>query len=420
MAFSTAVQIRPSSAWPYNDEVSSFGSFSGYRQLPGLVGYPHLVVSFFGRLPTAMIIIGVLTLIAAETRSVEIAAYCSASLAIANGVGNVLIGRLTDHFGQKIPLLALAPLNVVALLVLVWLTPQDPATIVLMALSAVIGLTTSPIGPLSRVRWYPLADARQLSAAMSWETVNDELIFVLGPAAVGILAASFSPGTPLLVAAGLVATCVIPFALSRHARGPALDDAGPRPSVLRVFRKVRTPLAAMMFMGMFFGAMQTTVTAFAETTGLSGLGGLIYAAMGLSAAVTALIAVALPERLSLNTRVIWGGVGLLTGAGLCVIATSGITLAALLFVAGVFIGPIGVSIFTLAGRWAPRGGDGVANTAIVSANVLGVAGASAFVGRVVEANLLYGFYAAALFGAGITLVALTLGRSDERYAGAHL
>lgn len=417
MAFSTGGDGPPRHRAVYNGRVNT-NSFGGYRDLPSLVGGPHLVVSFFGRLPTSMIIIGVLTLIVAETGSVEVAAYCSASLAIANGLGNIIIGRLTDHFGQRNPLLVFAPLNIVALLLLVWFAPREPATAALMAMSAFIGITTSPIGPLSRVRWYPIASPAQLPAAMSWETVNDELIFVLGPAAVGILAAAVSPSLPLLVAAGLVLTCVFPFALSRHARGPAVfDDDEPRPSFLAVMNRVRTPLAAMFFMGMFFGAMQTTVTAFAETRGLSGLGGLIYAALGLSAAVTALMAVALPERLSYNRRILLAGSGLLLGAAACMIATGGVALSLLLLVAGVFIGPLGVSIFTLAGKWAPRGGDGVANTAIVSANVLGVASASAIVGRFVDSNVAMGFLAAAVCAGLITLVSATLGRKDERALG---
>lgn len=158
-----------------------------------------------------MIIIGVLTLVVASTGSVAIAAYCSAAFAVANGIGNVLIGRLTDIFGQRLPLLIIAPINVAFLLLIVWLAPQNPATILLVANSAAVGITTSPIGPLARVRWYPIASHRHLPTAMSWETVNDELIFVLGPAAVGIIAAAISPGAPMLVAAALVATCVIPL-----------------------------------------------------------------------------------------------------------------------------------------------------------------------------------------------------------------
>ncbi|MDP9807092.1 MFS family permease [Trueperella bonasi] len=396
--------------------MSSFSSaFSGYRELPQLVGYPYLVISFFGRLPTAMIIIGVLTLIVASTGSVAVAAYCSAGFAIANGIGNVLIGRLTDRFGQRTPLLLIAPLNVFFILLLVWLAPRQPATASLVANAAAVGITTCPIGPLARVRWYPIASRKQLPAAMSWETVNDELVFVLGPAAVGIIAAALSPAAPMILAAIIVGTCVIPFALSKHARGPSInDDGSPSPSFGTILRHTRTPLLSMVFMGMFFGAMQTTVTAFAESNGLEGLGGLIYAFMGLGAAITALIAVALPARFTFVARIFVGGLGLLIGAAACSLATSGITLAALVFFAGIFIGPIGVSIFTLAGKWAPKGGDGVANTAIVSANVLGVAAASALIGNILESNIDFGFFAAALCGLGIAVVAATAGRADQR------
>lgn len=396
--------------------MSTFGSaFSGYRELPKLVGYPYLIISFLGRLPTSMIIIGVLTLVVASTGSVAIAAYCSAAFAVANGIGNVLIGRLTDIFGQRLPLLIIAPINVAFLLLIVWLAPQNPATILLVANSAAVGITTSPIGPLARVRWYPIASHRHLPTAMSWETVNDELIFVLGPAAVGIIAAAISPGAPMLVAAALVATCVIPFALSRHGRGPSVsEDGSTGPPFSYILRRVRTPILAMLFMGMYFGAMQTSVTAFAESNGLEGLGGLIYAAMGLSAAITALVAVALPARFTFVSRIIVGGLGLFIGASACALATSGVSLAFLLFLAGIFIGPVGVSIFTLAGQWAPRGGDGVANTVIVSANVLGVAAASALVGQVVESHLSTGFFIAGLCGIGMAVVAGTVGRADDK------
>ena len=129
------------------------------------------------------------------------------------------------------------------------------------------------------------------------------------------------------------------------------------------------------------------------------------------------MAVALPERLSYNRRILLAGSGLLLGAAACMIATGGVALSLLLLVAGVFIGPLGVSIFTLAGKWAPRGGDGVANTAIVSANVLGVASASAIVGRFVDSNVAVGFLAAAVCAGLITLVSATLGRKDERALG---
>ncbi|MFP7696037.1 MFS transporter [Trueperella sp. LYQ143] len=390
---------------------------AGYRELPRLVGIWHMVISFFGRLPISMIIIGVLTLIVNATDSVEIAAYCSAALAISNAVGNVLIGRLTDRYGQRRPLLAIAPINVIALLSLVMATRANAPSAVLVGLSALIGVSTCPIGPLTRVRWYPLASSHQLPAAMSWETVNDELVFVLGPAAVGILAAAIHPAAPLVISALLVATCVIPFALSRFALPPAIS-ATHTPSFARIMRRIRTPFITMWCMGMFFGAMQTSVTAFAKDHGIAVMGGLIYSAMGLSAAITALLAVGLPARMSHVTRIWMGGIGLAGGALLCVCAHHVALLAVFLFIAGLFIGPVGVAIFTLAGQWAPRGGDGVANTAIVSANVLGVATANTLIGKALESHLSLGFMMAAGFGLAMMLVALSFGRYDEHHLRA--
>ncbi|VEI12545.1 MFS transporter [Trueperella bialowiezensis] len=389
------------------------GALSGYKELPKLVGIPYLLISFFGRLPTGMGTIGILTLVASETGSVANAAYCSAAYAIANGIGNVVIGRLTDTYGQRLPLLAIAPFNIAFLILIVVLAAGDPSPIALVANAAAIGITTSPIGPLARVRWYSIASRKQMPAAMSWETVNDEMVFVLGPAAVGIIAASLSASAPMLLAAVLVLTCVFPFALSRHSPGPQLKDSQ-RPSFAHIVRRVRTPLLAMAFLGMFFGAMQTSVTAFAQANGMPGMGGLIYASLGLSAAITALIAVGLPARFTFVSRIFVGGIGMAVGAAACTLATSGLTLSPLVFLAGLFIGPTGVAIFTLAGMWAPRGGDGVANTVIVSSNVLGTAAASALIGRLLETNTDYGFLAAAACGLALTLVAATTGRRDER------
>lgn len=388
-------------------------AFSGYRELPGLVGVSHMIVAFFGRLPIAMNVIGVLTLIVGTTHSVSIAAYCSAAFAVSNGIGNVAIGRLTDRFGQRTPLLAIAPVQVVSLLALVYLATTGKPPYVLIPVAALVGISTIPLGPMTRVRWYGKANSHQLPAAMSWETVNDEFVFVIGPAAVGILAATISPGAPLIMAAICVATCVVPFALSKNALGPA-GGAGSTPSLFHTLAKVRTPIAVGTFQGMFFGSMQTTVTAYAESHGASGLGGLVYASMGFSAAITALLIVGLPAGFSFVKRIIWASIGLAIAAFACLLVGNLWALAVGLFCAGIFIGPIGVSLFTLAGLWAPPGGDGVANTAIVSSNVLGVALANSMIGRVLEVQPMVGFAVAGCFALCILAVALTWGRTDEQ------
>lgn len=382
-------------------------SFSGYKELPVLTSWGYIVTAFIGRMPTAMTVIGVLTLVTSVTGSVGKASLASASLAIATGIANPTIGRLTDKYGQRLPLLAIIPVNIVALLTLVFLIRADSAQWLIMALTAVIGATTAPVGALARVRWYPIArEPRQIAAAMSWESVADEMAFVLGPAAVGLLAAGISVRAPLIAAALIVATCVLPFALSRFSVGPSIDLNGDKaPAIRRVLFAVRTPLLAMLGLGMFFGAMQTAVTAFAHAAGTPGNAGLIYATMGLSAAITALGSVAFAERYTLVMRIVVGGLSIALAAALCILATDSLILAIIVFVCGLGIGPASVAIFTLVGQRAPRGGDAVAVTAIGSINVLGVAASSSITGQVVEQSVAGGFLIAAGCGLFMALAA---------------
>lgn len=166
---------------------STVNSFSGYRELPRLTGIGYILTSFIGRFPTSMTVIGVLTLVTSITGSVARASLASAGLAIASGIASPTIGRLTDNYGQRVPLLIIAPLNIVALLALAFLiTPTTPVWAIVL-LAAFVGMTTIPLGALARVRWYTITRGRHdLAAALSWESVADEMGFVFGPAIVGL------------------------------------------------------------------------------------------------------------------------------------------------------------------------------------------------------------------------------------------
>lgn len=365
-------------------------------------------MSFIGRFPTSMTVIGVLTLVTSVTQSVAQASLASAGLAIATGIASPTIGRLTDNFGQRFPLLVIAPANILALLALVFLLNSNTPLWAIICLAVLVGMTTIPLGALARVRWYPITRGRnELAAALSLESVADEMGFVFGPAIVGILASALSPRAPLIVAALIVLTCIIPFALSQFSVGPAIHGAGEKaPAIISVLYSVRTPLLAMLALGMFFGAAQTSVTAFAQQAGAASEAGLIYASMGLGAAITALGSVALPDRITQTARIALGGTGLALGSIICVFAPSSLLLSVAVFISGLAIGPASVAIFTLAGARAPRGGDAVAVTALGSVNVLGVAVSASITGQIVGIATAYGFLVCAVCGILIALSAI--------------
>lgn len=384
-----------------NKRRSALAMFSGYRDLPRLMGAHEMLVSFCGRLPLAMNIIAILTLVTVVTGSVANAAVVSSVHAIATGIGNPLIGRASDKYGQRLPLLIAAPISFCAVLGIVFTVYFDLANLLILSLLAsVVGLTTAPIGALARVRWYDITKtAPQLSSALSWESTIDELSFVLGPAFVGIIAATISPLAPLVVTAIIILTCVIPFALSKHATKPVVLAAGEtRPSILQVMRAVIVPIAAMFCLGMFFGSIQAALAAFMQNLGIAGKSGLVYAFLGLGASITALGAVFIPKRISLEKRIIFCALGIGTGAFICAFISSPILLAGCMFCTGLMIGPPSVSIFTLAGDNAPKGGSAAAVTVLGSMNVLGVSIASIITGQVAELNLYAGFYVPAIAG----------------------
>lgn len=394
--------------------MSFISSLASYRDLPGLWGRSFLIVAFLGRLPTSMTVIGSLTMVTA-VHGIAAASISSAILAVSMGVANLLVGRWTDIAGQRLPLLILAPINTVALLAFTWAAWQGQPLAVLAVLCAVIGASTVPVGGLVRVRWYPVARTpKTLQTALSYETVADELMFVLGPAAVGILASALNPAVPLLLTAALVATCVTAFALHPSAplgsRQSSDDDARHSPSIAFVLKAVAVSVGCFGALGIFFGSMQTSTTESATIFGDTGAAGLIYAAMGFGAAVTALAAPAIPDAITHRTRIVIGGIGMAAGTLAAPHAGSPVILALILVATGAALGPASVAIFTLTGERSPKGGDGVAMTALGAANVIGTAVGAAAAGQLLtRIGLAAGFAVstvAALLIAAIAFVGL--------------
>lgn len=329
------------------------------------------------RAPYAMIPLGAMTAVTASTGSVAAGGLATGLVALATAVASPLIGRWADHRGQRFVLRLLTPLNAVALTLLLTaalLAWDGPA---LWVSCLLVGATSVPIGSFTRARWaQSTSNPYDLGTAFSYESTVDELVFVLGPALVGLAASAAMPAAPLALAAVLVAGAGVPFALT--APGPvahraADEHAGPkRPSIGRVLWAVAPAVLVMACIGTFFGSTQAAVTERSLELGIPTRAGLIYALMGLGSAITALLVVVIPQRVRLATRILVGGAGMsLFILGAMQLAAPGL-LALGLLVTGLFIGPTMVTAFTLAERRSPDGGVAVAMTSMQSAITVGV------------------------------------------------
>jgi hypothetical protein len=249
-------------------------------------------------------------------------------------------------------------------------------------------------------------DSTDLDTALSYESTADELTFVLGPALVGALASLLAPWLPLALAAALTVVFVPAFAVHpthravlrtppRQQAGRAVTLAGGpagnrRPGARTAAQRARTlaavalPVLAMVCMGTFFGATQTSLSSFSASFATSELAGLLYAVMGLSSAAAALSVAYWPRRFALNAR--WMAcAALMAGfAALLPLPSTALPMILVLLVLGLPVGPLMVTIFAIGGVVAPAGKLGTVMTALASGIVAGTALGASIAGQLAQ------------------------------------
>lgn len=385
---------------------SVFTSVAGrYARLPRLVGRSFLPIAFFARLPVGMLTVGALTMVTAASQSYAIGGTAAGAVGIGSAVGAPAIGYLADRQGQRPVLIISALANAVAVIALVVTTylaagQMLPAAVVLAAAFAA-GITCPQVGPLARVRWIALTAGQEgnsdRDAALSYESTADELTFVLGPALVGVLASLAAPWLPLALAAVLTVTLVVAFAVHPTHRAVVpmprslVEQQRSRKVVRAGARKaagwglIAVPVLGMILMGTFFGSMQAALTAFAGSFGAPESGGLLYAVIGLSSAVTALSVAYWPQTIGYSLRWVISAGFMVLLVPLVFLPGEVPPMVLVLLVLGLPVGPIMVTVFSIASQLSPKERLGTVMTLLASGVVVGVALGSAAAGTIAEA-----------------------------------
>lgn len=361
-----------------------------------------------------MLTVGALTLVTAVTDSYAVGGAAAGAVGIGSALGAPVLGALADRLGQRPVLLFSAVFNTVAVIALIlaaYLVPGASdlaAAVPVLAAAFVAGASCPQVGPLARVRWMALGSRKggagqpgDLDTALSYESTADELTFVLGPALVGILASLLNPWLPLALAAALTLTLVPAFAVHPTHRAVPRTPARSRAAAAaaREHRKtlapgqraantaaVALPVLAMVCMGTFFGATQTSLSSFSASFATSELAGLLYAVMGLSSAAAALSVAYWPRRFSVNAR--WlACAALMTGlAALLLVPTTALPMILVLLVLGLPVGPLMVTVFAIGGVVAPEGKLGTVMTMLASGIVAGTAIGSSIAGQLAQTS----------------------------------
>ncbi|MEC4016671.1 MFS transporter [Streptomyces sp. H27-D2] len=370
-----------------------------------------LAGTLVGRLPNATAALAIVLFTRAEGGSYTLAGVLSAVYGVGTAIGQPLLGRAVDLYGQPRVMLPAAVLSALGmgLFALVGLEPLPVA----YAATLLAGLSTPPLEGGLRALWpNVLKREDRVHAAYALDAVAQELMFAIGPLLVTLLVAVRSEAVALLVINGvgvLGALSVVVSAPSRQWR------SAPREAhwlgALRS-RGLLVLLGAFFFVGLALGSIAVASVAYADEHGggmissylLSGLGvgallgGLVYGARQWAGA---------PER---RLRVLLGclAVGYLPLALVPGVAA----MTALTTLAGVFLAPALACAFIVVDRHAPRGTVTEAFSWLVTTFGVGAAIGTAVVGPAVEqGGPAAGFAVAGFGGVAALLVPLLAGRA---------
>jgi MFS family permease len=247
------------------------------------------VAGIIGRMPMSMYGLGTVLLISAGTGRYGLAGTVSAAGAIGGAVCAPQLGRLVDRLGQHrvlIPVCVIFALSVAGLVAAVVLRAPD-WTLFLCGIAG--GATMPQTGPMARARWSVLlAGSPRLHTAFSVESVADELCFVVGPAAVTLLATQVHPAAGVTCAALCALGGSLWFASQRSTEPPVADvtlapaaaaspgEARPHGRLSRLAAPGLVVLVpAYLFLGAMFVTIDLSTVAFATHSGHKALAGLI-------------------------------------------------------------------------------------------------------------------------------------------------
>ncbi|WP_116450202.1 MFS transporter [Blastococcus litoris] len=358
-------------------------------------GSAYFPIAFIARLPFAMMVVGLLTLVVAERDSVALGGLNAAVAGIGTALAGPLLGAAVDRLGQRRVLVPLGLLNAVLLGAFVLVVGSSAPDLAVLALSVLIGASAPQVAPLSRTRLVaiitrhvaPNRREKLLTGTMAYESAADEMVFIVGPFLVGILASAIAPWVAIAGAAVLTAVFVTAFALHPTGRLQLRTDGqhtaqAPARELLRA--PLMTVVAGTLGVGIFFGATLTSLTGFLAATGDGDRAGLLYGVMGIGSAALALGSAALPQRFTARARWLVFGSLLLAAAIGYATARSEAGLVIALAVLGLGIGPTLVALYSLAAALSPAGRSATTMTLLGSAVVVGQAVASAVTGAVVD------------------------------------
>lgn len=347
-----------------------------------------LFTSLLGRLPGAMAALAIVQLVRSTSGDFAFAGLVTAVYIVAGAVGQPLLGRLIDRFGQVVVLGASGILSFLAFTGMALTLDPEPGAAV--AFAATAGIFTPPLEPALRALWPRLVSPGiQLKAAFSLDAGAQEIIFIIGPLLTVAGIAIFGPIGNLLFAGGLGLVGALAFIVNPAPRAASVQRRSDGATHIGVRSPILIPAVARVAVftfgiGVPVGALTIVATASEAFRADAGLAGWILSVNAVGALIGATVVGirplgSTPERLLTIC-------GILLAAGYLPLAVT--TLPAWAYVAaagisGLMLPPTLGQVFERVSQLSPPAALTEANGWVVSAMTSGVGTGTLVAGVVV-------------------------------------
>lgn len=363
--------------------------------------------AFIARLSLPMIGIGIITLFAQLDYGYARAGIVSATFVLSYALISPQVSRLVDRHGQGQVVLYSALISIIGLCTLSLAAFHYWPFWSLIIAAMLAGFIPS-MSAMVRARWTAIyRNQPQLRTAYSFESVLDELTFIIGPPlSVGI--SVLYPPASLILAAVLMGLGVVSFILQKSTQ-PAVDNqpqdytlqATAQHSVMSL-TSVQLLVACMLALGVMVGVIDVASVAFAEQQHSPLSASLVLSAYALSSCLAGLAFGAFNFKRPLQSLLLYSSIGT-TLMSLGFLAVNHVyTLTLIVTLLGVFFAPTMISLMSILEQQIPAQKLTEGLTWLLAALNIGVAVGAALTGQFIE------YYHSAWAGLTIAIAAAIL------------
>jgi MFS family permease len=264
--------------------------YGGYGALLAVSPRARMVIAgLLARTPIAVLGFGFLYFAHARTGTYAIGGLTS-GLAIASmGLIGPFAGRIADRRGQRQLLLVSAVLHPVAIAAAI-VAGYLGATVPLVIMSVLCGVTVAPVGAFMRARWASLVeDAFLLRTAFAIEAVADEIVWVFGPAIAAFLASGVAVSGGLILSGILGPLGALVLRMLPDAKPAPRRAAGSRPFRLLASVPLMVLMGGGFLVGIGFGINDLSIVSMAIHSGVPELAGTVLTVYSIGSATGGLI-----------------------------------------------------------------------------------------------------------------------------------